>query len=78
MDTPSNPTVMKVCENEVLPTGRRLKGPPTMPDRGHPEDLGLTNQTQNEDGSSTSRPPYELAARKEGLATHVPHRKLYL
>ena len=74
MDTPPNSTaVMKVSYDGVLPTGHRLKGPPTMPDRGHPEDTGLNSRTQNEDGSSACRPPYELAASKEGLATPVPH-----
>ena len=74
MDTPPNSTaVMKVSYDGVLPTGHRLKGPPTLPDRGHPEDTGLNNRTQYEDGSSACRPPYELAASKEGLATPVPY-----
>ena len=64
---------MKVSYDGVLPTGHRLKGPPTLPDRGHPENTGLNNRTQNEDGSSACRPPYELAASKEGLATPVPY-----
>ena len=75
MDTPPNSTaVMKVFDDGALPTGRRLKGPPTAMARDHPEDLGLEKQALNEDGSSTSRPPYELTGRKEGLASSVAHR----
>ena len=74
MDTPPNSTaVMKVFDDGALPTGRRLKGPPTAMARDHPEDLGLEKQALNEHGSSTSRPPYELTGRKEGLASSVAH-----
>ena len=75
MDTPPNSTaVMKVFDDGALPTGHRLKGPPTAMARDHPEDLGLEKQALNEHGSSTSRPPYELTGRKEGLASSVAHR----
>ena len=74
MDTPPNSTaVMKVFDDGALPTGRRLKGPPTAMARDHPEDLGLEKQALNEHGSSMSRPPYELTGRKEGLASSVAH-----